>query len=110
MNKILQTISLQDYVERLWNHSNTKIPVTIGKETDTAKPRSKAPYTGQWIYSHAIVWYGMVNPFIFDIIYICLQYALFDCDGLEYISHYNCGRWNFWRGKIERLLPAPRFL
>ena len=47
MNKtILQTISLQDYVKRLWNHSNTKIPVTIGKGTDTAKPRSKAPYRG----------------------------------------------------------------
>ena len=45
--KILQTISLQDYVKRLWNHSNKKIPVTIGKGTDTAKPRSKAPYTGQ---------------------------------------------------------------
>ena len=44
--KILQTISLQDYVKRLWNHSNTKIPVTIGKGTDTAKPRSKAPYRG----------------------------------------------------------------
>ena len=47
MNKtILQTISLQDYVKRLWNHSNTKIPVTRGKGTDTAKPRSKAPYRG----------------------------------------------------------------
>ena len=47
MNKtILQTISLQDYVKRLWNHSNTKIPVTIGKGTDTAKPNSKAPYRG----------------------------------------------------------------
>ena len=46
--KILQTISLQDYVKRLWNHSNTKIPVTIGKGTDTAKPRSKAPHAGQW--------------------------------------------------------------
>ena len=44
--KISQTISLQDYVKRLWNHSNTKIPVTIGKGTDTAKPRSKAPYRG----------------------------------------------------------------
>ena len=42
-----QTISSQDYVKRLWNHSNTNIPVTIGKGTDTAKPRSKAPYTGQ---------------------------------------------------------------
>ena len=41
--KILQTISLQDYVKRLWNHSNTKIPITIGKGTDTAKRRSKAP-------------------------------------------------------------------
>ena len=29
--KILQTISLQYYVKRLWNHSNTKIPVTTGK-------------------------------------------------------------------------------
>ena len=46
--KILQTISLQDYVKRLWNNSNTKIPVTIGKGTDTAKPRSKAPHAGQW--------------------------------------------------------------
>ena len=46
--KILQTISLQDYVKRLWNHSNTKIPITIGKGTDTAKPRSKAPHAGQW--------------------------------------------------------------
>ena len=45
--KILQTTSLQDYVKRLWNHSNTKIPVTIGKGTDTAKPRSKAPHAGQ---------------------------------------------------------------
>ena len=45
--KILQTISLQDYVKRLWNHNNTKIPVTIGKVTDTAKPRSKAPHAGQ---------------------------------------------------------------
>ena len=44
--KILQTISLQDYVKRLWNHSNTKIPITIGKGTDTAKPRSKAPQGG----------------------------------------------------------------
>ena len=42
--KILQTISLQDYVKRPWNHSNTKKPVTIGKGTDTAKPRSKAPH------------------------------------------------------------------
>ena len=42
----LQIISLQDYVKRLWNHSNTKIPVTIGKGTDTAKPRSKAPTRG----------------------------------------------------------------
>ena len=47
--KILQTISLQDYVKRLWNLSNTKIPVTIGKGTDTAKPRSKAPHAGQWM-------------------------------------------------------------
>ena len=47
--KILQTISLQDYVKRLWNHSNTKIPVTIGKGTDTPKPRSKAPHAGQWL-------------------------------------------------------------
>ena len=46
--KILQTISLQNYVKRLWNHSNTKIPVTIGKGTATAKPRSKAPHAGQW--------------------------------------------------------------
>ena len=45
MNKII-TISLQDYVKRLWNHSNTKIPITIGKGTDTAKPRSKAPQGG----------------------------------------------------------------
>ena len=51
MNKtILQTSSLQDYVKRLWNHSNTKIPVTIGKGTDTAKPRSKAPYRGNETY------------------------------------------------------------
>ena len=41
------TISSQDYVKRLWNHSNTKIPVTIGKGSDTAKPRLKAPFTGQ---------------------------------------------------------------
>ena len=46
MNKNIKTISLQDYVKRLWNHSNTKIPVTIGKGTDTAKPRSKAPSRG----------------------------------------------------------------
>ena len=45
--KILQFFFLQDYVKRLGNHSNTKIPVTIDKGTDTAKPRSKAPYTGQ---------------------------------------------------------------
>ena len=45
--KKLQTISLQDYVKRLWNHSNTKIPVTISKGTDTAKQRSKAPHAGQ---------------------------------------------------------------
>ena len=47
--KILQTISLQDYVKRLWNLSNTKIPVTIGKGTDTADSRSKAPHAGQWL-------------------------------------------------------------
>ena len=45
--KILQTISLQDYNKRLWNHSNTKIPVTIGRGTDTAKPRTKALHAGQ---------------------------------------------------------------
>ena len=28
---------LQDYVKRLWNHSNTKIPITIGKGTDFAE-------------------------------------------------------------------------
>ena len=39
-------MSLQDYVKRLRNHSNTKIPITIGKGTDTAKPRSKAPQGG----------------------------------------------------------------
>ena len=55
-------MSLQDYVKRLWNHSNTKIPITIGKGTDTAKPRSKAPQGGAmsglvretshlWLYS-----------------------------------------------------------
>ena len=49
--KILQTISLQDYVKRLWNHSNTKIPVTIGKGLDTPKLRSKAPHAGQWQHS-----------------------------------------------------------
>ena len=55
--KILQTISLQDYVKRLWNHSNTKIPVTIGKGTDTAKPRSKARHAGQWPVTLAIVYH-----------------------------------------------------
>ena len=55
--KILQTISLQDYVKRLWNHSNTKIPITIGKGTDTAKPRSKAPYTGQLVLGIAVVFH-----------------------------------------------------
>ena len=46
--KYYKQFSLQDYVKRLWNHSNTKIPVTIGKGTDTTKPRSKAPHAGQW--------------------------------------------------------------
>ena len=41
--KILQTISLQDYVKRLWNHSNTKIPITIGKGTDSRQTEIKSP-------------------------------------------------------------------
>ena len=38
---------LQDYVKQLWNHSKTKIPVTIGKGTDADKPRSEAPHAGR---------------------------------------------------------------
>ena len=47
MNKNITNNFLQDYVKRLWDQSNTKIPVTIGKGTDADKPRSKAPHAGQ---------------------------------------------------------------
>ena len=50
MNKNITNNFLQDYVKRFWNHGNTKIPVTIGKGTDTAKPRSKAPQGGAIMY------------------------------------------------------------
>ena len=54
-------MSLQDYVKRLWNHSNTKIPITIGKGTDTAKPRSKAPQGGAMTHIYGYVWLSYVG-------------------------------------------------
>ena len=64
MNKNI-TISLQDYVKRLWNDSNTKIPITIGKGTDTAKRRSKAPpRRGNESWYVSLEWYFIYLLFL----------------------------------------------
>ena len=94
MNKtILQTISLQDYVKRLWNHSNTKIPVTIGKGTDTAKPRSKAPYRGNNMCSRSVSGNGILHwgchvcagffPGTYDLLIWCVR------PGSEAFAHFD---------------------
>ena len=69
MNKNITNIFLQDYVKRFWNHSNTKIPVTIGKGTDTAKPRSKAPQGGAMMHRNTIPGSCLSHRFIMYLTY-----------------------------------------